>query len=243
MKSKLLYFILGYYFLSLLGSFGGSYLHKEQLSNNLTEAFLVSIFVGTLSIVSYKLSKTKKDLLKVLTLILAPIGWGVLLFISTRLLFHTLSISMWSIVGAWCGLFIFFGINVWWKYEQKYSPSKSVTYSIVRDYFKSANLDKAIEECKKILSKDPDPKLGYCWLGYLLHKKELYNEAISYYQKALEIDPEDHRVLYNCGLAHYKAGDYEKSKLYWDRGGYKYQEELDKLNAKPPPAAGPPGKD
>ncbi len=47
--------------------------------------------------------------------------------------------------------------------------------------------------------------------GNKLYKKGNYDQAVEYYEKALEGDPESDAVNYNLGTAHYKTGDYEKA--------------------------------
>jgi tetratricopeptide (TPR) repeat protein len=49
--------------------------------------------------------------------------------------------------------------------------------------------DEALEQCLIVLKHRPDDKEMYCNVGVLLEKKGQINEAIEYYQKSLQVDP------------------------------------------------------
>jgi tetratricopeptide (TPR) repeat protein len=53
--------------------------------------------------------------------------------------------------------------------------------------------------------------MAYNNRGTAFHYKGEYGQAISDYNKAVEIDPEYALAYFNRGVAHFKKGDYEKA--------------------------------
>ncbi|MDW0331274.1 MAG: tetratricopeptide repeat protein [Nitrososphaeraceae archaeon] len=49
-------------------------------------------------------------------------------------------------------------------------------------------------------------------MGYSLTSEGKSEQAIKYYKKALELDPESHVALTNLGIAQSKTGDWENAK-------------------------------
>lgn len=47
-----------------------------------------------------------------------------------------------------------------------------------------------------------------CDLGFAFDKLRMYNDAISDYTKAIEMDPKNAYAYYNRGISHDKKGDY-----------------------------------
>lgn len=52
--------------------------------------------------------------------------------------------------------------------------------------------------------------------GYQLYKLERYEEAVTFYKKALGENPENHQVLNNLGLALHELGEYKKAIASYD---------------------------
>ncbi len=50
--------------------------------------------------------------------------------------------------------------------------------------------------------------------GIQLRKQELYEEALDYYKKALEVSPQDENLFFNVSRAHFEKGDVEKAQEY-----------------------------
>jgi tetratricopeptide (TPR) repeat protein len=45
-----------------------------------------------------------------------------------------------------------------------------------------------------------------------LRKQKLYDEAIDYYHKGIELSPNDENLYFNSARAHFEKGDHEKAK-------------------------------
>jgi tetratricopeptide (TPR) repeat protein len=92
------------------------------------------------------------------------------------------------------------------------------------NYYRAGKIDEAIKECNKLSKLKNNRKLAYTWLGYLYIQKEMYDKAITYYEKAVEIDPNDQELLYSCALAYYRSGNIKMAKNYWEKIGLNYVE-------------------
>ena len=86
--------------------------------------------------------------------------------------------------------------------------------------YEAGHYDDALQFAIKINKKDAGPFADF--IGVELGKRGLYQEALTFFDKALEIDPKDAEAGNNKGLALYKLGRYEEAIE-------KYQEAL-KLN-------------
>lgn len=72
-----------------------------------------------------------------------------------------------------------------------------------------------IEKMEEILKRDPDDAHSLNLLGYLLiERDQKIDEAISYIQKAIEIQPYNGAFLDSLGWGYYKKGDLEKAYKY-----------------------------
>ncbi len=70
----------------------------------------------------------------------------------------------------------------------------------------------AINLFEKVISDYPDSARAYAYYGYLLYDKlKNYSLAIEKYNKAKEIDPEDHEVYNELSYAYTKIGDFDKA--------------------------------
>ncbi|MFZ2960465.1 MAG: tetratricopeptide repeat protein [Candidatus Ozemobacteraceae bacterium] len=52
-------------------------------------------------------------------------------------------------------------------------------------------------------------------IGNRLFHLQRYEQAIEFYQKAIDIDPRFHKALYNLGNTYYKLDQFEKAVHYW----------------------------
>ncbi len=98
-----------------------------------------------------------------------------------------------------------------WKYSDKVSRRER---NYIRSFnaLLSRNYTEAVSELKAIVERYPDDKFAYFWLG-LIHSAFLseYDQAISYFQKAIEIDSL-YKFAYNVLAYTYNdLGDFERS--------------------------------
>jgi tetratricopeptide (TPR) repeat protein len=115
-------------------------------------------------------------------------------------------------------------------YDRKEFLSADHEYSqalVIDDNHLKANLGKGKalfargdkEGARKIFSKlsqmdslfDVENKHVFNEFGIELRKKGLFDEAISNYQKAVSLDPNDEILYYNLGRAYYEQGDRENA--------------------------------
>lgn len=87
---------------------------------------------------------------------------------------------------------------------------------------KPEDLMLAEENLKKALQYDPENAYSYLNLGYIFYKKELFQESILEYNKALDNMPESDLLgtsiaLSNIGGSYYEMGDVEKAREFHTR--------------------------
>jgi len=91
---------------------------------------------------------------------------------------------------------------------------------------------KALQIAEKTNSRDI---ALYNTFGWFLHLRNRLPEAKQYYLKALELDPNNSRVLNNLGSVHQWMGDLKTAKMYYERavkaGSTKARENLSRLKA------------
>lgn len=110
-------------------------------------------------------------------------------------------------------------------YEQVYSQSPSILVisKLAWCYSRNNNYEEAKVECEKLLEKEPDnPKWWYMY-GYQFYMQKNWSEAIQYYEKALELDPEYFVVLYRISYAYLQvAGEFLKltKSEFWKAIGH-----------------------
>lgn len=77
--------------------------------------------------------------------------------------------------------------------------------------------DKAAERCERYISYRPRDVQGHVHLGGVRHEMERYNEAISAFEHALKLAPEDTQIWNNLGYTCFCAGQIERSLAAFDR--------------------------
>lgn len=76
-------------------------------------------------------------------------------------------------------------------------------------YYRKGDLDTAFEYYKQITVYEPvseNARVAYANMGNIRDDQHRYEEAVSFYKKALAIDPKDSSTLYNLGIAYKHAG-------------------------------------
>ena len=67
-------------------------------------------------------------------------------------------------------------------------------------------IDEAKEKLNAAIENDPDNYILYYEMGYIYDATEQYDEAITWYEKCLEKNPEYFEALYNLGVNKYNQG-------------------------------------
>jgi len=76
----------------------------------------------------------------------------------------------------------------------------------------SRNPTQAIKELQKIVERYPEEKEAYGWLGAIFyHDLRKFDEAIRYFNKAIEIDPLFKEIYNQLAYVYNNMGDFEKS--------------------------------
>lgn len=78
-------------------------------------------------------------------------------------------------------------------------------YSFVRagnEFFKAGEADNAIEEYKNALELNPNNAEAHIKLGFLFYNvKQMYEEGMAHYYKAIQLNPDDPRIYHDLGMA------------------------------------------
>ncbi len=81
----------------------------------------------------------------------------------------------------------------------------------------SGNDTQHIEELQKIIRRYPEEKEAYSKLGDHYYYQRQFEEAVRYYNKAIEVDPLDKRAYNQLAYTYDEMGDFEKSILAIDK--------------------------
>ncbi|RKY32177.1 MAG: hypothetical protein DRP74_03205 [Candidatus Omnitrophota bacterium] len=92
-----------------------------------------------------------------------------------------------------------------------------VRYNLANAYASRGDLDKAIQEFKRVLEERPDITRVYYSLGLTYARKGLYEEAENKLLKTIELDPGYLQAYYTLGSLYLKQGDRQKAKLVWKK--------------------------
>ncbi|MFN4234863.1 MAG: OmpA family protein [Bacteroidia bacterium] len=95
------------------------------------------------------------------------------------------------------------------------SPSKKATklYESGKQYYESSNDDLAIIDLEKALKEDPKYIDVYLLLGYIYSDKGKNKEAINSFNKVIELDDLNYKVLhFTLGRLNFFEGNYEAAK-------------------------------
>jgi tetratricopeptide (TPR) repeat protein len=80
-------------------------------------------------------------------------------------------------------------------------PSNAYFFANLVDYYSVSNQpEKAMEFADEMLAKEPNNKLYLYVKAYLYHNMKDYDNAVTYYQKTIEADPEYAEAYSNLGL-------------------------------------------
>lgn len=92
------------------------------------------------------------------------------------------------------------------------------TFGLGETYLEQKNTEKARDVFKKIIdlksAYTPEHKHMFNDFGINLRKNGLYQEALEYYLRAVELDSEDENILFNISRTYFEAGDWENCIKY-----------------------------
>jgi tetratricopeptide (TPR) repeat protein len=81
-----------------------------------------------------------------------------------------------------------------------------------KSYFMAGNVDKAIEEFKKLLEIDKSAS-SYAYLGLSYRNLGRFDEANQYFQQGLKLDPHNISCLFNLGFIAERQGDSAEAEI------------------------------
>jgi len=93
--------------------------------------------------------------------------------------------------------------NLGWLYLSRFARTRD-----------EADYARAMESFKRAITFDPELAVAYKWLGMGYKLAGRLEEAISLWEKTLELSPEDDFVLLNLGKALLEKGDKERARSY-----------------------------
>jgi type IV pilus assembly protein PilF len=85
-------------------------------------------------------------------------------------------------------------------------------FNLARLYVLQGRLDEALDNVQKAIQIKPRLAMAHNLRGLILEKRNSLGEAISSYETAVKIVPEDVLFNYNLAVAYFKNGDYARSK-------------------------------
>jgi len=96
--------------------------------------------------------------------------------------------------------------------DQNYSSRDLPALNLAKLYLAENKIDEALEMAQKSVQFNPRNAIAQSVAGYLFEKKDRLSDAISSYEKAVKIVPDDVNFNYYLGAAYFKAQDYKKAE-------------------------------
>lgn len=84
-------------------------------------------------------------------------------------------------------------------------------------YLNLGDVENGMQTLTTVLSKRPNDKDLLGNIAHAMYKAKKYEQALSYYQKLLELNPQDASSLYMAGITFQKMGKEEKGKAMCDQ--------------------------
>ena len=88
---------------------------------------------------------------------------------------------------------------------------------IILNYFQAQDFALAEIKAKKLIKKFPDYQAVYNLLGLCLQSQKKFQEAIKYYEIAIQNNPNFFIAINNLGLTYHNIGDLNKAQSYYER--------------------------
>ena len=95
---------------------------------------------------------------------------------------------------------------------------------LIAAYYYAKDNENAYEWAVKAMKRFPDEALIYVYVGDICRNLKKYEEALQYWNKALELDDTYLDAKYSIGFCYEEIGDYEKAYTVWKE----LAEELDR---------------
>ncbi len=101
--------------------------------------------------------------------------------------------------------------------SQQLAPEWDKPYLLrVQIYATQGNEEGAEQALREAADAHPSPTLLEAY-GRLLMQKKRYEKALEYFQRALELSPQDHELLYVVGVLALQTEDWDLAKSTWER--------------------------
>ena len=78
-----------------------------------------------------------------------------------------------------------------------------------------ADNERAFQIARDGIANFPDKAILYCCAGDIAHTLKQYDDAFSYWRKALELDPDLHAAAYAMGFCYEELGQLDKAYQVW----------------------------
>jgi len=85
-------------------------------------------------------------------------------------------------------------------------------FNLARLYALQGRFDEALENVTRAIQLQPRLAMAHNLRGFIYEKRNGLAEAISSYEQAVKIVPEDVQFSYNLGVAYFKNADYARAK-------------------------------
>ena len=100
--------------------------------------------------------------------------------------------------------------------EAGYPKSNDYYENIGFAYINTGDIDNGLKNLKIVLSRKPNNKELLNDIAQSLYNNKHYEEALSFYQKLLEVNPKDASALYMAGISFQKMGQKDKGVALCD---------------------------
>ncbi len=112
------------------------------------------------------------------------------------------------------------GLETFEKLADLNSRNVRVLSRLGEIYYEQGNLDRAYEAYRKIATIEPateNARVAWLNMGSILDDTQRYGDAIDAYEKALTLDPKDHRAWYLMGISYKNANQPEGAIRAWKK--------------------------
>lgn len=123
-----------------------------------------------------------------------------------------------SVTGGYCLLFLYFR-----SFPVILTQFYLISYFRAAAYCRLEQHDLAIQDCRTALALEPTYAKAYGRMGVALSCQNRYDDAVTAYQKALELDPNNESYKQNLQIAEEKQAEAQAAGAGAGGAGGKYQ--------------------